>query len=496
LYEFKVITLNSNSKESKSTMNTFKQKSLYVALAGVSALGVTGAAQAVSVNPDGLGQALIYPYYTVRDKVAGAPFTSLLSVVNSTASAKAVKVRFLEGKNSREVLDFNLYLSKHDVWVAAVIQTASGAGIYTPDKSCTNPTVSSDPANPTAFVNYAYTGTAADGADTSLDRTREGYVEIIEMGNILGGSTTEAAVTHVSGVPVTCVVPSASAHTVAGTGGLFGGMTLINVLAGEDFAVDATALEGFSTLPLWAPAGSVDPTLSFVNPKTSVVTAGTNTYVTDWTGLGAVDPVSAVMMHNNVYNEFVLETVTKSRTDWVMTMPTKRFYIANGSGNNAGRLFQRNFNGNSGSCDDVVVTVYDREERGVSTPGTFSPPPPTQTDSICWEANVLTFNSNGVFGSKNVANIPTTFSAGWLGINFLGTSVPAGKHQLIGGASTVFNTAAGTTSALTSTTFNGLPVIGFAAITFENGTLKDPAGNLVQSQYGGAFTHKQTRSIQ
>ncbi len=477
-------------------MNTFKQKSLYVALAGVSALGVTGAAQAVSVNPDGLGQALIYPYYTVRDKVAGAPFTSLLSVVNSTASAKAVKVRFLEGKNSKEVLDFNLYLSAKDVWVAAVIPTAAGAGIYTPDKSCTTPVVSSDATNPTLFVNYAYTGSAADGADTSLDRTREGYVEIIEMGNILAGSTTEVAVTHVSGVPPCGPLASASAHTVAGNGGLFGGMTLINVLAGEDFAVDATALEGFSTLPLWAPAGSVDPTLSFVNPKVSVVTAGANTYVTDWTGLGAVDPVSAVMMHNNVYNEFVLETVTKSRTDWVATMPTKRFYIANGSGNNAGRLFQRNFNGNSGSCDDVAVSIYDREERTVQAPGSFSPPPPTQTDAICWEANIVTFNNTNVFGSKNLANVPTSFSAGWLGLNFLTATVPAGKHQLVGGASTVFNTAAGTTSALTSTTFNGLPVIGFSAITFENGTLTDGAGRLIQSQYGGSFNHKQTRSIQ
>ena len=47
-------------------MNTFKRKSLYAALAGVSALGVTGAADAVNVNPNGLGQALIYPYYSVR----------------------------------------------------------------------------------------------------------------------------------------------------------------------------------------------------------------------------------------------------------------------------------------------------------------------------------------------------------------------------------------------------------------------------------------------
>ena len=53
-------------------MNTFKKKSLYAALAGASALGVTGAAQAVNVNPDGLGQVLIYPYYTTQDKVPGA----------------------------------------------------------------------------------------------------------------------------------------------------------------------------------------------------------------------------------------------------------------------------------------------------------------------------------------------------------------------------------------------------------------------------------------
>ncbi|GIK88480.1 MAG: hypothetical protein BroJett026_39610 [Betaproteobacteria bacterium] len=477
-------------------MNTFKKKSLYAALAGVSALGATGAAQAVSVNPDGLGQALIYPYYTVRDKVAGAPFASLLSVVNSTASAKAVKVRFLEGKNSREVLDFNLYLSKKDVWVAAIIPTATGAGIYTPDKSCTTPQVSSSAANPTPFVNYAYVGSAADGADPSLDRTREGYVEIIEMGNIAAGSDTEDAVTHVAGVPLCDNFASASADTVAGNGGLFGTMTLINVLLGEEFGVDATALEGFSTTPLWFSPGSVDPQLALVNPKVSVVTSGTNTYVTDWSlTADAVNPVSAVLMHNNVYNEFVLETVTKSGTDWVMTMPTKRFYIATGPGNNAGRLFQRNFNGNNGSCDDVVITQYDREERTVSTPGSFSPPPPVQTDAICWEANVVTFNNTNVFNSTNKANLPTGFQAGWVGMNFNGATVPAGKHELVGGTSTVFNTAVGGVSQLASTTFQGLPVIGFAAITFNNGALTAADGSAIQSNYGGDFVHKQTRSI-
>ena len=64
-------------------------------LAGVA--GIVGSAQAVNVNPDGLGQVLIYPYYTTN----GDNMT-LLSVVNTTDQAKAVKVRFLEGENSRK----------------------------------------------------------------------------------------------------------------------------------------------------------------------------------------------------------------------------------------------------------------------------------------------------------------------------------------------------------------------------------------------------------
>ena len=479
-------------------MNTFKHKSLYAALAGLGALGATGGAQAVSVNANGLGQALIYPYYTVRTVPTGllgadAAYNSLLTVINSTASAKAVKVRFLEGKNSREVLDFNLYLSAKDVWTAAVIPTTDGAGIFTADKSCTNPVVSSSSTSPTVFVNYAYSGSNDDKAGTSLDRTREGYVEIIEMGNVVG--TTATAVTHVNGVPPAsplCSLPNASADTVPGTGGLFGSMVLINVLKGEDFATDPTALEGFSSTALWFPPGDINPNLAKVNPKTSVVVTGSNVFITDWSlSSNTVDPVSAVLMHNNVYNEFVLDAATKSGTDWVVNFPTKNYYY---SGVTVTKLFQSNFTA-TGACDDVVLTQYDREERTIISQTTFSPPPPTQTDSLCWETNVISYNSTNVLGSKNVSNVPTTFTAGWVALNFNGSSVPAGRHQLFGAASTVFDTKTGGTISLLATTFNGLPVIGFAAITFENGTLTSGALN-IQSNYGGNVAHKTTISIQ
>ena len=487
-------------------MNTFKHKSLYAAVAGLGALAAAGAAQAVSVNHDGLGQVLIYPYYTVRavdipigttpPTVVAAAYNSLLSVVNSTASTKVVKVRFLEGKNSREVLDFNLYLSAKDVWTAAIIPSGEGGGIFTADKSCTTPVVSSSSASPTLFVNYGYSGSNDDKAGTSLDRTKEGYVEIIEMGDVVG--STAVAATHVNGVPP-CTnsalqFPVAPSNTVPGTGGLFGTMTLINVLKGEDFGVDATALAGFSSQALWFEPGDIRPTLAAVNPKRSVVVAGTNVFITDWLLSGNnADPVSAVLMHDNVYNEFVVEPTTKSGTDWVVTFPTKREYVAVGTGA-ASKLFQSNF-GATGSCDDVVLTQYDREERTIISQTSFSPPPPTQTDSLCWEANVISVNGKNVLGSKNVSNVPTTFTAGWISLNFRGATVPATRHQLIGGASQGFNTVTGGTFNTATTTFNGLPVVGFAGITFENETLVVGPGANVQSNYGGNFNHKVTSDV-
>jgi hypothetical protein len=155
-------------------------------------------------------------------------------------------------------------------------------------------------------------------------------------------------------------------------------------------------------------------------------------------------------------------------------------------------LFQRNFVGGK-ACDDVGITRYDREENTVVSQTTFSPPPPTQTDSICYEANVITFQGSNVLASKNVANIPTTFQNGWVGLNFSVTG--SGRHQLIGGGSQTFNTTTGLTGNTLATQFVGLPTVGFAVQTFNNGTLTDSTGLNVNSAYAGRFAHRFTRSI-
>ena len=53
---------------------------------------------------------------------------------------------------------------------------------------------------------------------------------------------------------------------------------------------------------------------------------------------------------------------TKSGTDWVVTIPTKRYYSTSAPATRP-KLFQRNFNQTVAACDDVSLNIYDREER-------------------------------------------------------------------------------------------------------------------------------------
>ena len=110
-----------------------KKKLLPLALAAATGL-VASTAQAVFVNPEGHGQVLLYPYYTVE----GGNDT-YINLVNTTNEYKAVKVRILEAMNSQEVLDFNLYLSPQDHWSAVITADTNGAGavIRTAGTSCT-----------------------------------------------------------------------------------------------------------------------------------------------------------------------------------------------------------------------------------------------------------------------------------------------------------------------------------------------------------------------
>ena len=491
-------------------MNTFKRKSLHAAvLAGLGAVGFAGTASAVNVAQDGLGSVLLYPYYTVRADGGGnstAYYDTLISVVNTTTSYKAVKVRFLEGKRSAEVLDFNLFLSPRDVWTGAVTRTSDGARLVSSDRSCVVPNglFSTDAANTlNHFKNFVYAAAPADGGGTTLDRAREGHFEMLEMAVFTAAAATSSALHNSAGTPANCAFFQNNDQTPANlglvppAGGLAGGSSLINVQAGTDFSYDAVALTNWATNTQYSRAGSLTPSLQSGNVLTSTVFRADGSVVTS-TWLNGRDAVSAALMQQNVINEFVLETGTSSGTDWVVTFPTKFAYITvdpAGPTNLVGP-FNANFT-NGQSCDIFGFQFWNREEQtpGVTTVVLPSPEPiiAPSFNSFCYETNILTFANSNLLGSTNLYNIDPTASAlnptnrtGWGQISFTqaATATQTSLQRLIS-TSVSINGAAGVPG-----THLGLPVLGFAVQDFSNGNVGG-----VLSNYGGLFMHKYVRNI-
>lgn len=491
-------------------MKNFKRKSIHLALAagiGASSMAIAGGpGDGMYINADGTGQVLLYPYYTTRGGM-----DTYMSVINTTGYAKAVKVRFIESLNSREVLDFNLYLSPYDMWTAGVVNTSTGAKMITSDKSCTTPMI---PAGGVAFKNDAYNGLVTDkqkvdpdnseadginiggvdGETTSLDRTREGYIEIIEMGEIgddhhHGDDDFAFYVTHNDqGVPNDCSklqklknADKSKLHLLTPSGGLTGTASLVAPGSGTDFSYDPVAIDNFAWHEIWHEPGSIDPDLrhgrdrSLVFYKEQVVDTswlGTGEYGTNGMTKDSVNAVNALLMHRAVINEFVLDNHTLSGTDWVVTMPTKRYSVPvkdpqnnNHNSRHALQPFTSTF-WEGGACEPVEMEYYNREE--LTREAGFSPPP-ASGNQLCWEANVITFNDSNILSSANSVNVAIDegFQNGWLRMHF------DAENNIL-------------ESDESNHTYQGLPVIGFMVQDFVN----MGAAPGVMATYGGSFKHK------
>lgn len=475
---------------------------LLAGLAGAAGLATT--AEAVNLNPDGLGQVLIYPYYTVQKGNQ-----TLISVVNTTSQVKAVKVRFLEGRNSREVLDFNLYLSPFDVWVGAVFANgATGPGnLITNDKSCTVPIIGTATV---PFRNNQYIGTFDDNGPSNLERTREGYLEMIEMGTV-GGSQATAATHTATGAPASCTglaanwsqggtwaTSNGTANVTLPTGGLFGNETIVDVANGTMHTYAADSIEGFYTNTA-APAllhtnpGSTFPNLAQANNgggfANSFVFTSTGTLVQSTWVTGTADAVSAIYMHDAIYNEFNTETALGGQSEWIVTFPTKRFYVDNFTA--AIPPFTDIFPDDGTACEPVSITYWNREEATATTSVDFSPPQAVAGNALCFEAQDVSFNQSSqvtagataIFGATYAANINTTLTSG--------TAQNGWTRITFGDASNLLTTVHRLGPSVDGDYYVGLPVTGFWSANYVNSA----AAPGLLANYSGAYRHRASRII-
>jgi hypothetical protein len=397
-------------------------------------------AKPMQLSTSGMGQALIFPYYTVN---GGA--VSLMTIVNATAQGKSVRVNFREARGGVIVASLNVYLSSRDVWTAGLTQASEGGvRLITQDGSCTAPKIS--PEHGLAFSSEGYDGDEVRG----VARTRDGYVEVIELASIpmrqepdpAGLQFDIAHVREASGFPprriAPCLIASArdyspaASEVTAPSGGLRGTLSIIVPSAlGTVAVVPTTAIENF-----WTPDAADARRRAALSEQIDLTSGGNGwaknsatlarEYVdrVDFTTRGdaetarfnpssllvrfdrSIDAVSALLMASSSHAEHGYTADRTVATTAVVTMPTKAYI---GRGTAASPLFASWNAAQTNACDtfDEPRATFTDRESGASTsrPGGLLPPevPPT----LCFLANPITYGS---FSDATLLAAPRQFS--------------------------------------------------------------------------------------
>jgi hypothetical protein len=469
-------------------------------------------------------------------------------------------------------------MSKYDVWTASLYKGLEDEVNFpeadrvpmlaTGDNTCTVPYIYGFDnrefgieGGRQAFLKYAMTDEADyDEEDPStlgdISRATEGHFEVIEMGVLTDetmGSAT--AITHVKGM----LPDGGCAQLVAawtdpddlvdddegywrGTyvndddvqlgpfidmadpiGGLFGGAAVVNVGDGAMYSYDATAIDGFSDDEMHARPGLTFPNLNSGDQYTGYVfvDGDTESYsFYDNNGGRTVDAVSYVFMHDSLMNEYSTNDLIGGETEWVVTFPTKHFYVYEEGTEDGDEIapFTNVWDG-SKACEVVLLdTIWDRNEQQPGTPDAptgepippiVSPAPPTPDDptkpsivpfELCYETNVVAFGENGggILGSSNLHTINNdtelfTSINGWA--RFELDDYPHdedGNGEIDCEDDDIEN---GPLNECFSRhplgNLEGLPVAGFAVERFVNQFVGDDADKV--ANYGGIFGHKYTR---
>lgn len=446
-------------------------------------------ATGLQMSPVGVGHTLLVPYFSTQ-----GTNKTLLNIVNTdTVNGKAVKLRYRGAANSDDLFDITIYLSPGDMWTAEVAADADGySRLVTNDTSCTLPTAQAiKDAN-----NGRFKTNRVQGDDKA--QTREGYIEILNTANIPptrianGAATASAnplytATTHAgnSGVApctqsvldlqendINEIVSDDNNYVHRGyqnpTGGLFANWVLVNVAgfashSGEAVAVRTTG--GAAANIVWfpqttdAPAGVVntltaDPLLTSPGFSGNVANYDFPDLSTPYATAATADApaaqanaLSAAIATGSVSNEYL--TDSGFSTDWVFSMPTRRYHVAlDYAATVANRLLFRDnaaagdepaagtpgatagtnyFNRTNTSLNAAGTQAcvnpgtgmrgYGREEQ---TQSTFVISPDTAV-KLCGETSVLAFNAAGqdsVLAASIARNdIKTNYKEGWMRIN-------------------------------------------------------------------------------
>lgn len=372
------------------------------------ALACSPALAAVSLDPQGLGQGLLYPYFTTHNGQ-----TTLLTVQNTADEGKAVKVRVMESYAGLETLTFNLYLGPGATWSGALTQMDDGPALVSNDTTCTAPSLQ---ANGERLRPYAYEG---DAGPQDPDRMREGFVEIVGMG------TLNAELSEFAGHPGTenCATftyrfaqggawsTNANADLTAPGDGLRGNAILIDTADGTSFTYRALAFDGLAVAPRQFPL--TGEAQDFSSPRltdvqvadgedidVNLVDASGNAVTLRYDAEEGFKAISALLATYTALGSYNLDPGTRARSEWVYSFPTRRAHLLSA--------------GTTAECETVPVSVVDRSGSAVDAEDTVE---------LCGAAGVVRFadpelGTSPIFALENDPVIQPAAAAGNVALDF------------------------------------------------------------------------------
>jgi len=442
---------------------------------------------AANLAPNGVGQALVFPYYSVNNDL-----NTLATVVNTTDEVKAIKVNFLEADNMRVMLSYNVYLAAYDTWSFALVKSTSTIAGHggeptalhlTDDTSCAPYLVRYHQE----FLPYAFLNSQTNN---SMERSTEGMIQIIEMGVLTDAELIDAA-TAINGIPANCDrfeelwdagewFDDPNFGMGPATGGLIGTGSIIDVQEGTAVSYRADAIDHFFAEGqlFHTEPGDWEPDLSSANP-TSVVIDSDRRIESNWDN--GADAITALYMHDSVTNEFVLGSFIAAKTEWVISFPTKGFYVNEVP---ARAPFTTAYDPAEGACVLYDVDSYNRGgEEYNSGSGQICTAPPPDGPFMCWNTNVMFFYNCAEGNTKEDGSQILGSVSNAHGIRV--KPFETGMSQLI------FPFAGTLTDTAGNYTYTGYPVTGFSIQKYTN-TNAQPG---LLAQYASLFSHVYTNRI-
>lgn len=445
--------------------------------ASATQMAKTNAAQVV-LSENGPGHILVIPYFSTQ----AGQVTTFRLVNTDTFNGKAVKLNIRGAANGDQLLNFQVLLGPGDSWVGTLAQAGNGTSVLTVnDKSCTYPAL---PATGVQLFPYRLNPrlTAAEAAN----HTREGLIEAIVAADIPGssvyGSARNAqsplfkAIQSVNGAAPACTLSTLDAALLNNltteadaarvglstpSGGIMANWSIADIVKGATYSGNATAfaavtatgaraqanfvlfpqtadavlngIEAWTSDPLLipGPSGSPPPVMTAFYDLPDLSTP----YIlpaSEGNSRRTRARLSELLSARQLNNQFMVDAAS-GRTDWVVTMPTKRYYLGYDysktgaaavvrprpvQGHTDYDYFMTYFSAQPNCIDRGFGAYRDRDGREGLAAGVSQQERPT----FCGAASVLSFNgpNNASALSASVSvqkpSLPASIGSGWVNI--------------------------------------------------------------------------------